>query len=150
MSSELLPHWHSPPQPSHGRKFRRWGCFCFSNGVLATGIVFSTSILACLIFYMTFLSPHGPLLLTPSDWYGPPQLHPKSTVHVDPSEHLLTAIKHADEVPPLSPSPPPVSDVPTLEEIRDIVAPTRGFFSRDFSLHLGWNNVSIRATCEPN
>ncbi|KAH9980621.1 hypothetical protein BJV74DRAFT_887716 [Russula compacta] len=96
---------------------------------MAVDFVVGASILACLIFYITILSPHNPLLLTPSDWHGPPQLHLNST------------IKHADEVPPSSPSPPPVSDVLTLEQIRDIVAPTRGFFSRDFSLHLGWNNM---------
>ncbi|KAI0003694.1 hypothetical protein BJV74DRAFT_876058 [Russula compacta] len=65
---------------------------------------------------------------------------------------LQTATKHASpstpstptapaEATPSSPSAPPVSDVLTLEQIRDIVAPTRGFFSRDYSLGLGWNNM---------
>ncbi|KAH9081639.1 hypothetical protein EDB83DRAFT_2539219 [Lactarius deliciosus] len=34
-----------------------------------------------------------------------------------------------------------LSDVLTPEQIRDVVAPTRGFFSRDYSLGLGWNNM---------
>ena len=38
----------------------------------------------------------------------------------------------------------PLSDVLSLEQIREIVATTRGFFTRDYSLNLGWNNVSIR------
>ncbi|KAI0299898.1 hypothetical protein BC826DRAFT_906218 [Russula brevipes] len=37
--------------------------------------------------------------------------------------------------------PTPKTDALTLEEIRDIVAHTRGFYARDFSLHLGWNNM---------
>ena len=43
---------------------------------------------------------------------------------------------------PLRSPPSPVSNFLTLEQIRDIVAPTRGFYSRDYSLYLGWNNVS--------
>jgi len=40
-----------------------------------------------------------------------------------------------------APSSP--SDVLSLEQIRDIVATTQGFLSRDYSLNLGWNNVSL-------
>jgi len=39
-------------------------------------------------------------------------------------------------------TPTPTTNALTLEEIRDIVAHTRGFYARDFSLYLGWNNVS--------
>lgn len=34
------------------------------------------------------------------------------------------------------------SDNPTLEELRDIVARSNGYWARDYSLNLGWNNVS--------
>jgi hypothetical protein len=51
---------------------------------------------------------------------------------------------NASSSPTSGGAPSSPSDVITLEQIRDIVATTRGFFSRDYSLNLGWNNVSIR------
>ena len=77
-----------------------------------------------LIFYMTFLSPHGPLLLSSSKWSLP--------------------TSHASSSPTSDEAPSSPSDVLSLEQIRDSVAPTGGFFGRDYSLYLGWNNVSIR------
>jgi hypothetical protein len=79
------------------------------------GIFFSSLLLLNLMLYMTFLSPYDPLFFSSSEWFTP--------------------TNHASSSP---------SDVLSLEQIRDIVAPTRGFFSRDYSLNLGWNNVSIR------
>jgi hypothetical protein len=34
------------------------------------------------------------------------------------------------------------SDDLGLEALRSIVAGTRGYYARDYSMHLGWNNVS--------
>lgn len=147
MSFDLLP---TPISPTHGRVFRRWRSFFRSNGLLGTAIFIGAFVFASLIVYTTFLSPSGPPWHRPSDLYGLP---------VGADESLLIATKHASpstptplstptapaEAAPASPSTPPVSDVLTLEQIRDMVAPTRGFFSRDYSLGLGWNNVSICA-----
>jgi hypothetical protein len=36
----------------------------------------------------------------------------------------------------------PDTENPDLEALRDMVAHTQGFWARDYSLHLGWNNVS--------
>ncbi|KAI0308222.1 hypothetical protein B0F90DRAFT_1807467 [Multifurca ochricompacta] len=108
-----------------------------------------------LIFYMFFLSWHSPRWRRPSDWHRLPQLDPNSPEYVDPNERLLVDPKYSSFLAPTSlptpvildettsplPSSSSVSDVLTLEQIRDIVASTRGFFSRDFSLGLGWNNV---------
>lgn len=47
--------------------------------------------------------------------------------------------------PPIPPPPPPRKhddDHLELEELRDLVAQTKGYFVRDYSLGLGWNNVS--------
>ncbi|KAF8274078.1 hypothetical protein EI94DRAFT_1776054 [Lactarius quietus] len=52
---------------------------------------------------------------------------------------MASYLQNEPPLPSLSPSP--VSDVLTLEQIRDVVARTRGFFSRDYSLGLGWNNM---------
>jgi hypothetical protein len=90
------------------------------------GISLGSFLLVGLILYMTFLSPHGPLLLSSSEW----------TI----SANQALSSPTSDEAP----SSP--SDVLSLEQIRDIVAPTRGFFSRDYSLNLGWNNVGIRGS----
>ena len=115
MSAFPLPQWHSPTQPFHGRISRRRNGFShFFNSIPGIGISLGSFILVDLIFCMTFLSRHGPSLLSSSKWTIP-------TNH-DPSS---------------------LSDDLSLEQIRDIVAPTRGFFSRDYSLYLGWNNVSI-------
>jgi hypothetical protein len=125
MSSCPLPQWHSPTQPFRGRmSCRRNGCSHSFNGIPGIGISVCSFILVGLIFYMTFLSPHGPLLLSSSKW----------SIH---SKHAFS-LPTSDEAP----SSPP--DALSLEQIRDIVAPTRGFFSRDYSLYLGWNNVSLR------
>jgi hypothetical protein len=125
MSSCPLPQWNSPTQPFYGRISCRRNGFSHSfNSIPGIGISLGSFLLVGLILYMTFLSPHGPLLLSSSEW----------TISAN---HALSS-PTSDEA---SSSP---SDVLSLEQIRDIVAPTRGFFSRDYSLNLGWNNVSIR------
>jgi hypothetical protein len=124
MSSFSLPQWNSPTQPFHGRiPCRRNGFSHSFNSIPAIGISLGSFLLVGLIIYITFLSPHGPLLLSYS-------------------EPIPT--NHASSSPTSDEAPSSPSDVLSLERIRDIVAPTRGFFSRDYSLYLGWNNVSIR------
>jgi len=139
MVSELLPRWHSPsPPPHHGRLFRLCGPFlCFRNGVIRTAIV-STVILVGLIFHVTLLTPHAHILSRLSDWNGLSQ-HPNPV-------YASTSLSSS-----ASPSPTPTVTTPwfltpddlTLEQIRDIVTPTRGFYPRDYSVHLGWNNVGV-------
>ena len=123
MSSRPLPQWQSPTRPFYGRISRRWNGFSHAFNRIR-GITISFSLVG-LIFYMTFSLPHGPLLLSNSKWSAP-------TNHASSSPT-------SDEAPSLLPN------ILSLEQIRDIVAPTRGFFSRDYSLWLGWNNVSIQA-----
>jgi hypothetical protein len=146
MASEPLPRWQSASPPIRGHAFRPCGAFLRTrNGALKI-VILNAFILIC---YMA-LTPHGSRLITPSDWYGlsrgrPPSHAPR--VHADPS--VFPFATHAypshtpTHIPPGSPSYSLASAELTLEQIRDIVAPTRGYFSRDYSLHLGWNNVSI-------
>ena len=125
MAPDLLPLL---PSESHAaRRPRRWWSFLRSNGALKIGFFSTQFFLTGLIIYLTFFSPHAPSWRFP-DWHLPSRFDPDS-VPDDPSS--------------TSRSSSPVSDVLTLEQIRDIVAPTRGFFSRDYSMHLGWNNVSV-------
>ena len=124
MSSSLLPQWKSFTKSSHDRKSRHHNGFFHSfNSIPGIGISLGSFLLVGLVLYMTFLSPHGPLLLSSSKWTMPTNHTP--------------SLPTSDEAPTLS------SDVLSPEQIRDIVAPTRGFFSRDYSLNLGWNNVRI-------
>ena len=124
MSSSPLPHWHSPTKLFHSRISRRRDGFMHSfYNIPRIGIFIGSLLLLGLILYMTFLTPYGLLLLRSSKW--------------------TTPTNHASS-PTSDESPSSLSDVLSLKQIRDIVAPTRGFFSRDYSLYLGWNNVSIR------
>ena len=126
MSTSPLPQWHSPAKFFHGRRSCHRNGFILSfNNIPGIGIFVASFLLLGLILYMTFFSPHpGPLFFISSEW----------TI---PANHAFSS-PSSDET---SPSP---SDVLSLKQIRDIVAPTRGFLSRDYSLYLGWNNVSIR------
>ena len=133
MDPPLLP---TPPnQPSHGRTFRRWRAFLRSSP-LRSGAFFGAVIFTSLVVYTTFLSPHGSLQVwhRPLGWHG--YSHNETTAP-DPLSSEPTTTSDP------SPSPSPISDVLTVEQIRDIVAPTKGFFTRDYSLGLGWNNVSV-------
>ncbi|KAH9032232.1 hypothetical protein EDB85DRAFT_1890725 [Lactarius pseudohatsudake] len=105
--------------PSQARpQFR---LFLHSNGALKTGFFSTGFILTGLIAYRAFFFPHAP------SRFGP------DSVPDDPSSPSQSS---------------PIFDVLTLEQIRDIVAPTRGFFPRDYSLNLGWNNVNMRYIIE--
>jgi hypothetical protein len=149
MTSELLPRWQSALPPIRGHGFPCCGAFFRRNGIFTT-VIFSAFLIIGQICYIT-LTPHDTPLIRPLDWYGLSQARPNHTqlecVHADPS--VFPSATHAypsptsTGIPPEPPSPPPASAELTLEQIRDIVAHTRGFFSRDYSLHLGWNNVSI-------
>lgn len=151
MVSELLPQWHSSsPPPLHGRPFRLCSAFIRSrNGVLGAAI-FSTVILVGLICHMTLFTPHVPLLLRPSAWNSISR-RPNSPEHGSLFSSTNFPSPSSSVVPPWSPSLSLTSDELALEQIRDIVAPTRGFYSRDYSIHLGWNNVGICSIrCERN
>jgi hypothetical protein len=124
MRSPPLPQWHSPTQPLH-ISCRRNGFFLSFNSIPGFGISLGSFLLVGLVFYMTFLSPHGPLLLSSSKW----------SILANHAYPLATS----NEVPSS------LSDALSIEQIGDIVATTRGFFARDYSLYLGWNNVSIRS-----
>jgi hypothetical protein len=124
MSSSPLPQWRSPTKLFHGRLSRHRNGFIHSfNNIPGIGLFIGSFLLVGLIFYMTFLSPHGLLLLSSSKWSIP--------------------TNHDSSSPTSDETPSSLSDVLSLDQIRDIVATTRGFFSRDYSLYLGWNNVSI-------
>ncbi len=121
MNPPLLPT--PPSQPTHGRTLRRWRAY-IHPGPLRSGVFFGAIIFSTLIMYTTFLSesPRGTLWDRPLNWPG-----------ISRHEPPVQGLEHTS-----------IPDVLTVEQIRDIVAPTKGFFTRDYSLGLGWNNVSMR------
>jgi hypothetical protein len=125
MSSSLPPQWHPFTKSSYGYISFRYNGFLYSfKCILGIGILLGSFVLVGLVFYMTFLSPHRSLLLNSLEWSIP-------------ENYAFSS--HMSAEAPSSPS-----DTRSLEQIRDVVATTRGFLSRDYSLYLGWNNVSIR------
>ncbi|KAI9512604.1 hypothetical protein F5148DRAFT_1162781 [Russula earlei] len=144
MSPENLPSPAS--QPNHGRSFRRLRVSLRAHGPIRTGLFVLSTIVISLIVFASFLSPTDSLWRRPSDWYGllqkgPFVSNPKYPYPPTPPHAPTPAIPTGASRPSPSPSPSPPSDILTLEQIRDIVTPTKGFFSRDFSLGLGWNNM---------
>ena len=139
--SESLPEWHPPTKSSQGRRNSFFHPF---NNLPGMGILTFSSFLIGLIFYTAVLSPQGPRFLNSPESYGPGLSRP----HASPTQYLRynksTPANHASSSPELDEAPSPFSDVLSLEQIRDIVGTTRGFYARYFSLYLGWNNVSIR------
>ena len=97
------------------------------------GILFGCFFLVGLVFYTPILSPHSPSLLS-LESYELSQLGPDKT----PTNQDSSSYSHTADEAPSSPF-----DVLSLEQVREIVTPTRGFFARDYSLNLGWNNVSV-------
>lgn len=144
MTLDHLPF--SPSCPSTVVKPRLWRAFLRSNGSLKIGFIFTAFFLTGRIVYQAFFFPCDPSWRLP-DWHLSSQFDPDSLELADPKlAYLLPELTPESTVlddpsPPLPPSP--VSDVLALDQIRDIVASTRGFFSRDYSLSLGWNNVSV-------
>jgi hypothetical protein len=115
MAHDLFP---TPTASSHAAvNSRRLRLFLRSNKALKIGFFSAPFLLTGLLVYVTFFFPQT------RSW-GFPYWNDSSSSS-------------------RSQSPAPVSDILTLEQIRDIVVPTRGFFSRDYSLYLGWNNVSV-------
>jgi hypothetical protein len=143
MSSSLLPQSHSFIKSSHGRiSCRHNGYFHSFSRIPRMGILFGSSFLVGLLFYTAILSLPGPLLPSSLESYGLFQLDTSSTTqHLGSNISKLTNHAPSSHTSEETPSFP--SDVLSFEQIRDIVATTRGFFTRDYSLNLGWNNVSM-------
>jgi hypothetical protein len=124
-----------PFSPSESCNSRCWRSFLRSNGTIKIGLFSAVFLFSSLIVYLTFISSDDFSWSLP-DWHLPSGLLSDSQTLADLNGALIVNPKFTTFLP--SPGP----DVLTLEQIRDIVTPTRGFFSRDFSLDLGWNNVS--------
>lgn len=95
---------------------------------------------ACLHFFYFSVAPEGSLVATPPADSG--------QLKLDPNPPL---VQLECPPPPLPPAPkidlsrPPIQHelegAERLEFLRGMVAKTKGYYVRDWSLGLGWNNV---------
>jgi hypothetical protein len=135
---------------------RYWRSFFRSNGTLKIRFFPTVFLLSGIIVYLMVFPPQISSRRFPV-WYLTLIIdtysvelprHYESIVDLnltlDTSPHNPPPKSNIPDDSPLPPpSSSPVSDILTVEQIRDIVAPTRGFFSRDYNLGLGWNSVSV-------
>jgi hypothetical protein len=142
----------SPTIASYSRRSRRLIPRLCQSGAVAFAWI--TLVCLCGAFLALFLSvfrsppPDGRLFAWPFSRPGQPGLKFDNTrPPVSPASPHVSPVSS-----PVSPAPPLVSAAPPqrkhdddhldLEELRDLVAQTKGYFARDYSLGLGWNNVS--------
>ncbi|KZV61940.1 hypothetical protein PENSPDRAFT_270835 [Peniophora sp. CONT] len=127
-----LPLHVNGSKPAHGRSFfSRWRLLC-------TGALFGAFFYAVSFHIRSFgmlQPPHAlqaenlPLLTDPRiathphQHSRPPRPPSKPVSFADPTEYL-TDYHHLE-----------------LDELHEMVSKTKGFFVRDWSLHLGWNNM---------
>ena len=146
-STDSLPS--SPPYRQH--RTRRYCRIVPSLGRTGTiGLFIGIAALSGILFHILFFTTG--VASRANEWRLKLPYASRPPPYVSPDTPLLT---HESLPPPPShgsPSNPftaptlqgnPELDQLSLEEIRDMVAGTKGFFSRDYSLGLGWNNVSL-------
>jgi hypothetical protein len=105
----------------------------------------------CILIATAVLS--GVFLALVLSLFGSPPEGLFSVLPLGPSGRPEIVLNSTSPPPLISPPPPPPQyknhdddDHLGLEELRDLVAQTKGYFVRDYSLGLGWNNVRIART----
>ncbi|KAI0275081.1 hypothetical protein BC834DRAFT_965522 [Gloeopeniophorella convolvens] len=159
----------SPSQHPSNRPYRRWRIFVRSTGFFGTAVFFSAIIFAGMVVHLAFFSSSSPFWSrpVPSNWNDLAHLDPSSPGYVDPNGPLLvdpnaeaaspvaeepSPSPVLDESPPVTTPSRPLPEFPssrpptteqqlTNEQVRSLVSRTRGYFSREYSLGLGWNNM---------
>lgn len=76
----------------------------------------------------------------PTDYYNPFS-GPNGVSNSPPIVPDL--LKPLPYIPPPTPTHKKDDGELSVEQLREIVAPTKGYYVRDWSLHLGWNNVRV-------
>jgi hypothetical protein len=104
-----------------------------------TGLFFGTAIASGFLFYVIF----SVFLATPVLPYKAPSLLPVNmTELLDAEENGQPVIGLLTSDTRLKPEAPDIDyHELSLEEMTEMIGRTRGYFARDWSLPLGWNNV---------
>ncbi|KAI0308457.1 hypothetical protein OF83DRAFT_1180803, partial [Amylostereum chailletii] len=154
-----VPTSPEPELPYAHKSRRRWlGLPGFGGRYGTLLMFFGTAALAGVLFHLVAfstltrigLTPPSPLH-TPTDDITLPIDHPPHGLSDEPESDI--SLQHLPPPPSqvypltgssqqwMAASPPPNYHELPLDELRDLVASTKGFFSRDYSLGLGWNNM---------
>ncbi|KAI0068212.1 hypothetical protein BV25DRAFT_1818597 [Artomyces pyxidatus] len=157
MSYLSLPHSpHSPDLPPYVSRPRRRCALPGLGRVGSFGLFLGTAAISGVLFHLFAFSLFT--TASPRDARLSPFIDPDSPYYVHPDRPLLLPSKVSDDPHSVAPTPTPTSlasSVPTLydpqphreseelslDELKVLVSRTKGYFVRDFSLGLGWNNV---------
>jgi len=123
----------------------------------------ATAVASGLFFHLLFVGFGGPTAVRDvpvlKDWLPQTEVKvvcspdPKDPIHTRTHTHTVTASADRPD-----PTPVPIThttahhnstaedeldeEVWTLDQLREMVSKTKGYYARDYSLGLGWNNVS--------
>lgn len=115
------------------------------TGILLGILLFRPPNLPLLVSYVSFNPAHSQSpkkLFIPPPWLAPDCLSPSHCWALNSDESLTT--RRTGQIRPttsnfLTPDEPQW----TLDQVRGMVSKTNGFYARDWSVSLGWNNVRI-------
>ncbi|KAF9229267.1 hypothetical protein BS17DRAFT_792228 [Gyrodon lividus] len=135
----LLPSPDGSPHPlKQALNNRRFSC----NILVISSIVTAIILVGALRIFGLELS----FASTPPDAVSLEITTEDAILSIPPNTSIPTDVHPAEDAPPLpSPTHEQVIDFSkehlSMDEIRAMVTQTRGFYARDYSLGLGWNNV---------
>lgn len=142
-----------PPLPASGHRRRhsrhirqcQKGTFTVA---FATTAVFCGVVLGALALSV-FGSPPPDSFLSP---LRRPESQPDHSIGAPPPQPPNSSLETTETtVVPQPPAPKPQrkhdDQSLDIDELKDLIGRTRGYYVRDWSLGLGWNNVSLTWTC---
>lgn len=158
MSYQLLPRDSTSPIPqpvttTFSPNGRRRGFLAFVGTAAVTGVLFHMILLA-----LGAVPTNDHTIPAIKDWWHgsakPPPYSPNSIDHHhsgSPSDKCPTGNQSLDDAssyirPGLGQYVVAGEDEWTMDRIRKMVEGTKGYYVRDYSLGLGWNNVRLRTT----
>lgn len=130
---KFLPAWKLGAR--HGSLSNRLQTWCFYSAAAVFGLILQLLLSKTLLTSSTGTKvPRLALSSCPTSLSDLPLYHPNSPPHspVVNEPYVRPGLGHligSDE------------DTGTFESLRDMVSRTKGYYARDFSVWLGWNNV---------
>lgn len=145
--------------PRRQRKLRFFSGYNAGGRLGSTGIFFATAALSgflCYLVFSFFFPTHLPPPHLPSSWdeQAPADVDAAAVTPLpSTSSSAPSAVSTVGAPPSYAFSPPIAPPVDhhemSIEELSSMVATTKGYFVRDYSLALGWNNVRVPFVLRP-